>query len=314
MESPPDPDRELRKTVAPGSDPPKDSPSIFVQGFQFFLVPMALVVICVGVYLMATWMVYERKTIRQWVGEIKVGGGHARAHATLQLASELRAAAEEENPVPAEVVPDLVEILRDTQESEFDFRYYLIQCLGLLADDRGTETLTEVLREDKSLEIKAACLDALGAIGDPAALPVVLRMVKHESTTVRKYAVFNLAVILSETKADPELIVILRKTLEDSSTEVRWNAACSMALYLGDPSGLVILRKMLDRNYVEGIIGDDSQRENMARHAMTMACKGLIALRDRDSLGDLHRVGREDRDQEVRWAALSAESLIDKEP
>lgn len=279
---------------------------------------MMIVGVCVAVYLLAAWMVFDKKSISDLLVELKAsGGGHARAHVALQLAQELRRAKAHDTPVEPEVVPQLIDILESTPAKDFQTRWYIAHCLGHLADPRAVPGLVRVMESDDNPETIAACLNALGAISDSSAAPSVIRLLDHPSTIVRKYAVFNLGALAK--KPDPEspprypaAIEFLKEKLNDSSAEVRWNAACSLALFLHDRSGLRVLRQMLDRKYVEKTIGRDPQKNNLTRHAMKMSCASLWTLKDRESLDLLNRVGRKDPDYEVRKAALDAAREIAK--
>lgn len=316
-----DEDRELRKAVARGYEVPADSPSIFVRGVQFFLIPMVIVAACVGVYLLATWIVFERKSVQQIVSELRAAGGKARANLAIQLASEIRAAQKSRETIPPDVVRDLSDLFLTipTREPEgAQTRQFLANCLGLLGDPAGIDALVKVLEEDGNIFTKAACLDALGVLGEVDTVPVVRGYLDHESPVVRRYAVFNLASIAKKPDWEspprvPEVLPDLRRKLEDSSIDVRWNAAFAMAFFLHDASGRAVLVGMLDRAHLENAIGRDEERENLVRHAMIMACRGLLSLKDRAAVDTLNHVGRNDPDADVRMAALTAAREIAKD-
>jgi HEAT repeat protein len=105
----------------------------------------------------------------------------------------------------------------------------------------------------------------------------------------------------------PAAVPRLKVLLEDSATDVRWNAAIALA-ELGDPAGLPVLRSMLDRASLARIplAGDQAEA------AMVNAAKAIALLRDQGSLELLEKIAREDPNLRVRAAARAAGETVRK--
>ena len=291
------------------SSTPEESTPL-VRAGQLFVIPLAIVLACVGVYLLFSYLAGERGTPREWIEELKRGGTAARRQAAHNLAAELgrQAAAGRTDPTLFE---PMCEALRTLPADEDEIRWTLVMGLGLLRDPRAVPVLVEELRRRSDPAGKAACIEALGAMKAVDAAPELARLLDDESTVVRKYATFNLAAIAAparkgEAPAVPSAAPQVRRKLEDPRPEVQWNAATALAVFLGDPAGAAVLRRMLDRKYLEQVIAGDKQESALVAHAMMQACQAVAALRDVESGGILRRVADGDPDAGVRDAARGA--------
>lgn len=321
----------IRAAAVQAFRPPEEPVSRWVRASQLFLVPLAIVVVCAGIYLLATWMAFSHRTIPELIAELRASGGHARAHLALQLASELRTARDKGQALPGELVADIGKVLKEADPQTEDgaqTRQFLALCLGVTGDARGMPILEEAIESDSNPETKAACIDALGAIGDPLAARTLRPLLDHSSPIVRRYAVFNLASVSRRPKAGeepflPDMVPAIRGKLEDSAVDVRWNAACGLALFLRDDAGRELLHDMLDRKYVEERIGGESGhaathrlfgnqscREcmlgSLSGHVIRMAIASLWTLEDRGVLETLQKLSTTDPDFEVRKTAADA--------
>ena len=98
-----------------------------------------------------------------------------------------------------------------------------------------------------------------------------------------------------------EAVPRLRVLLEDSATDVRWNAAIALAS-LGDPSGLPVLHTMIDRTSLARL----SLTGDQVEAAMVNALKALALLRNPESLALIQRIAQNDPNLRVRDAARQA--------
>jgi HEAT repeat protein len=102
---------------------------------------------------------------------------------------------------------------------------------------------------------------------------------------------------LGRKEAIPRLLVLL----EDSVTDVRWNAAIALAS-LKDPSGLPVLHAMIDRTSLARL----SLTGDQAEAAMVNALKALALLGNPESLPLIQRIEKGDPNLRVRDAARRA--------
>jgi HEAT repeat protein len=302
-------DLELRKQIAAEAQvgPGADSGAV-VRAFQYFLVPLLIVAVCAVVWWGVSWMVANPRTAKEWLDDVQKGGPNVRPHAALQLVQALRRM---ERP-DTSLTPDVIALYQETlpkNDPEQVLRRTLLNCLGVLRDDRASELLLKVAGDrSEHMDIRAAAMDALGAVKDPGTLPALVKFLDDSDPVIRKYAAFNVASV-AEKAGDRAVIEPLRARLKDDAADVGWNAAFGLAYFLGDGSGTDTLKKMLDRKYLEGAIPkEDPNRDHLVARAMVMSCNAAAKLRDASFLPILHEIKQpsKERDQDVRFIANQA--------
>ena len=305
-------ERDLRKQIAEDAQVGAEA-SAGVRAFQFFLVPLGIIGVCIGVFWVLMQVVVDPRTPQDWLQDVRDGGPNVRPHAALKLVESLRRA---EAP-DRRLTPDLIELIRTTKTSRPDddvLRKTLIHCLGVLRDGRASETLLEIVRNTaEHLEVRTAAMDALGAIKDASTLPALAKMLDDADPVIRKYAAFNAGAVGSAA-GDTGVVGALRARLSDESADVGWNAAFALAYFLGDGSGTDTLKKMLDRGYLSSRIPDgDPNRDLLAARAMISACNAAAKLKDASFVPLLERLTdpAKERDQDVRFIARQAIQKIE---
>jgi HEAT repeat protein len=349
MDIRPESDLDLRKEIAADAAEPEEAPSIFVRAGQFFIVPLAIVTACVGVYVFFQYMVSEPNAPHDLIAKIRTGGAVTRKHTAHQLVQVVIDQARRDQLDPNLVDP-LLTLFKELPANEApadpvtlklvgegpSMRAVLARCLAIIGDPRAVGPILDALKEERNSETMAAYIDALGGIGAPEAADALINLLDHSSTVVRKYAAFNLAAVAAakpEKKkrgdkpaepdlsaaplppAVPEAVPHLQRKLKDPREEVRWNAALGLAIFLRDPAGKEIIQQMLDRADLERIIGSDKKEPNVAglvAHAMTQACHAVAALRDKSFGPALERMKDHDPNSDVRAAARMANETLAK--
>jgi HEAT repeat protein len=147
---------------------------------------------------------------------------------------------------------------------------------------------------------------ALGALGDAAAVPELVRVAAFEDAGIRKAAVHALGSL-----DHPEATTALRAALTDAVDDVRWNAALGLGRR-GDPAAVGVLLEMLDRERLSRlqVKAPDGRSERLPPEQLEAALlQGIAAaghLPDpalRAALASLHRA---DPSLKVREAARVA--------
>lgn len=299
-------DLELRKRIAEEAqtESATAAPAV-VRAFQFFLVPLMIVGVCVLGYAGLSYLMGGPRTAHEWLRDVEEGGPNTRSHAALQLAQTLR---RQETP-DAGLTPVVLRIYAATRPEEDDLRRYLVTCLGYLRDPRACPVLLEAVGTVKNMETRAACLDAIGTIKDPSTLPALVKLLDDPDAIIRKYAAFNLGAVAEKT-GDRSAVEPLKRKLNDPRPDVGWNAAFALAYFLRDSSGTDTLKKMLDRKYLEEAIGKDGNAAILSARAMFTACNGAARLKDTSFLPILEELSRNEPDGDVRHAAQKAVTEI----
>jgi hypothetical protein len=335
MDEPIDPDRELRKQIAESAAVDPGDGTIFTRAFQFFAVPLLIVGACVGIYLLVTYLVTERRGPTDWVNELRVSGPMGKKHAAAQLVAELRRQTAEQRRDPALAEPIIAlfkEIPPDEAQANPEggtVRQLLARCLGILGDKRATPVLLDALRTEQNVQTQAALIDSIGALKDPEAASDLIKLLDHPSSVVRKYATFTLGALAGPAKpGEPpvvqEAVQPLKERLKDSRPEVQWNAAFALAYFLRDPAGVSILKCMLDRTYVTEIVtasfkepggvGDTTAANASAliAHVLRRGCSAVEALGELSLVSSIHGLAKNDPDLGVRDAAMKVERTLQR--
>ncbi|HEX2905936.1 MAG TPA: HEAT repeat domain-containing protein [Phototrophicaceae bacterium] len=84
-----------------------------------------------------------------------------------------------------EHVDGLIEALGNEDE---EVRWSAVEALGFLKNRSATHDLAQLLLRDKSSDVCCAAAEALGSIGDPTAVPILLEATEHEDTAVSQAA------------------------------------------------------------------------------------------------------------------------------
>lgn len=153
----------------------------------------------------------------------EIGGSGAVSHLTGTLANE-------DSRVRKETVLALSKLGGDDaamlllgllDDSDAEVRARACSAVGLLKVEKALKPLMELLEKDSSEDIQVQCLQALGRIGDPGAVPLIERkalgrLFSRPSKDVRLAAYRALAGI-----GTPHAKALLLKATRDSDTDVR---------------------------------------------------------------------------------------------
>ena len=279
---------------------------------QFFLFPLVIIAVGVGVFVLFGVIAHEEKSPNAYLSQIRNGRGASvfdrrMWQAATELTNVIAVQAEElrNSPFATELLNVYINARPESIEDPIDLagamqlRRFLAMSLGHLGSADAVPALSEGLK-DPDTETQIWTLWSLGEIADSTSAPAVARSIESNDAGVRKMAVYVLGVL-----KNPAVTGDLRIALNDSSTDVRWNAAMSLAL-LGDASGSDMLMQLADRGYLaEFDLMSGEDRENVITNAIH--CLGLLKLaRAKDHLAML---SEDDPSLRVRDAALAALEL-----
>jgi HEAT repeat protein len=305
---------ETPPAATPGEERSTDLPEVKVGSLaeprqtvpflvlQFFIFPLAIVGVCVAVFVIFGLIAGEAKGARDFLAEVRTGGATRRWQAAFELSKVLQAGKDPALRDP-KFRTELLKLFREAKTDDPLVRRYLALCLGRLGDPAAVPVLLEALHDDGTEghpadpETRVYALWALGAIGDPAALPELRARARDEDAGLRKTAIHALGGI-----PGAEARATLLAGLEDGVEDVRWNAALALARR-GETAAVPVLLQMTDRAHLETVAGlTAEQREQAILEAVTSSA----GLPSPELLAALRQLRENDPSLKVREAARKA--------
>jgi HEAT repeat protein len=270
---------------------------------QFFLIPLAVVGIAVGVYVGFRSLLADDRKPQDYLQEIRFGGQTRRWPAAYELS---RLMADPNVRADKTLAPALLKAFQDSKDDP-QVRRYLALAIGRLdppLPPDAVAALTQALDEADS-ETRISVIWALGSSGDPAVVPRLLTLyaAPDADAGIRKMIVYALGALPGDAQ-----ITTLRTALNDSTADVRWNAAVALARH-GSHEGATVVKQMLDRPYVEQTVKrevrQDADQDPIA-DVMISGLRAAAALKDEGLKSTVTALSQQDKSMKVREAALEA--------
>ena len=274
---------------------PEQAPaSSWVLVSQFFIVPVAIIALCVGIFILFGLITGESRNARDYIEEVKAGKGSRRWQAAFELSKYLNY--RDNTKTDSRLTRDIIYALRNAKDDDPRVRQYLALALGKLHDSAAVEPLIESLG-DSDPNTRLYSVWALGELGDARALEPLIKMGEDTDPQIRKTVAYSLGMI-GDRRAAPHL----RAEVNDRSEDVRWNAALALAR-MRDASGLEVIHQMLDRKYLESL---PELKGHQISEAMINEASAVTILQDASARPLLEELRRNDKDLKVRAAAIDA--------
>ena len=258
---------------------------------------MAIVAVCVAVFVVFGLVASDGKGARDYVAEVRTGGVSRRWQAAFELSKVLQSgretAAKDER-----LVQEIVSLYDESGKDDPRVRRYLAVALGRVGDPRAVPSLLRTLATPEAdPETVIYSVWALGAIGDARAAPALVKLAASEDRGLRKAAVHALGSMPSlETRA------ALESALGDAADDVRWNAALSLARQ-GDAAAAPVLAEMMDRTRLARVQGITLEQID---EAVLQAVAATATVPGPQLLAALARLRESDPSLKVREAARQA--------
>jgi hypothetical protein len=268
---------------------------------QFFLIPLAVVGITVAVYVGFRSLLADDRKAQDYLAEVRTGGLDRRWPAAYELS---RLMADPKVRADRSLAPALVQAF---VESKGDARVqqYLALAIGRLDPPLPADAIAELKKtlDSRDGETRISAIWALGSSGDPSVVPTLEPLYQSPDAGVRKMTVYALGALPGDAQ-----LATLRAALDDSTADVRWNAAVALARK-GQHDGVPVLRQMLDRQYVEQTVKRevraDEDRDPIA-DVMISGLRAAATLKDDALKPSVTTLSQSDRSMKVRQAALEA--------
>jgi len=262
---------------------------------QFFLFPLIIIAICIGIFLLFGYLTYEQKSPQEYLNEVRTGSELCcRWQSAYELSNII--SSQKDKLRNTDFVNDLVKVYQGSHEGDPRVRRYLALTMGHLGDPRAVPALIDGLNDNDS-ENQMNNLLALGSIADKSATASVVQRLKSNDPAVRKMSAFVLSAI-----KDPAAIRDLQVALNDTNDEVRWYAAIALA-QVNDPSGSDVLMKLSDHKYVDQLQGFTAEQKSQL---LINAVKCLGLLKFQPAKDRILALSQTDPDLAVRDASLEA--------
>jgi HEAT repeat protein len=296
-------DKLVEREHAP-RNPLAAAPALAVQ---FFLIPMAVVALAVGVYVGFRSLLADSRTPQDYLREVQTGGSARRWPAAYELS---RLMADPKVRADKTLGPALVKAFQASKDDP-QVRRYLALALGRLDPPLPPDAIADLTHalDDPDGETRISVIWALGSSGDPAVVPRLVPLYSAQSSDagVRKMVVYALGALPGD-----EQIPTLQRALQDEVPDVRWNAAVALARK-GRHDGVPVIRQMLDRAYVEQTVKRDvrvDEDQDPIADVMISGLRAAAALKDDALKPSIAALSRGDRSLKVRDAALEALKVI----
>jgi len=289
----------METTKSPAQTPPPEDllevrkpTSLLIA--QFFLFPLVIIAICVGIFLLFGYLTYDQKTPQEYLSDIRTGSESRRWQSAFELSNVI--SSDKERLRNTDCVTDLTKGYEGSRTEDPRVRRFLALTMGHLGDKRAVPALLEGLN-DSEVENEIYTLWALGSIGDNSAVPVDLMRLQHQDAAVRKVAAYVLGAL-----KDPSAIHDLQVALNDVDHDVRWNAAMALA-QLNDAGGAGVLMTLLDHQYLDGLSDLTIEQKT---ELMVNAVKSLAMLKYDQAKEKIYVLSQNDPMLAVRDASIEA--------
>src|SRR5438046_6896398 len=116
---------------------------------QFFLFPLIIIAICIGIFLLFGYLTYEQKSAREYLNEVRTGSELCcRWQSAYELSNII--SSQKEKLRNGDFVNDLVKVYQGSRDGDPRVRRYLALTMGHLGDARAVPVLIEGLSDNDS--------------------------------------------------------------------------------------------------------------------------------------------------------------------
>lgn len=287
-------DSRTEVTETPEMDDPEGEPSPFRVAMGFFILPLFLVFIGIGVFLLFGVLAHETTHPSEYLQEIGGRGINEPWQAAFHLSQQLQY--DESLHGDAQFAGQVVAALERADDDDPRVRRFLAIALGRIGHEVAVPSLADLL-DDPDAEVRVNAMWALGSIGATDSAPRVAPLLTDDDPAVRTMAGYVLGVLAAPATADA-----LEVALNDPVPAVRWNAAVALGM-MGNPAAYELLGRMIDREYLATVPGVEPSQHGDTMLAALRALRELGADGMEDQLMHLRDA---DPDLRVREAARQA--------
>jgi hypothetical protein len=255
--------------VPRGSDPLPEKPGpidptnpLVKLALQFFVIPMAIVLVCITLVFVFRWLTFEKRDLSAYVSALHSATRPAaqKEHDALKILNyiqetkrwqsiydvteQLRFNREKFLAQNPEFTAKVSQVFQQASGSDRKMKQYLAQVLGLVGDRETLPVLIQALKDSDS-ELVIHSMVAMGRIQDPSAVPALIEQSEASDPGIRQTAIFVLGSF-----NEPRAVDRCAQSLYDPDLLVRWNAAFALGQQK-DPRSIEVLKSFLDSALIE---------------------------------------------------------------
>ena len=275
-------------------NPPEEKSKLGVIVHSFFIIPFLIAVFCVLIFAGVRILTKEPHTVYDYIEDIKVGSLSKRWQAAFELSKIL--VNKEKVPREEAFVREMIAAFQHAKHDDARIRQYLGLAMGRSEIKEFVRPIEDSLSTE-SEENLPSLIYALGLLKSWDTATSIHDFINHPDTRIRLLSVMALGNI-----QNPESVPFLRKALNDTEVNVRWDAAIALAKF-GDDSGYSVLRNLLDRDYLAQFPEVDSYEAN---EAIVVAIEASILLNHPQLNETIYQLSENDENIRVRRVALKA--------
>jgi HEAT repeat protein len=273
---------------------------------QFFLIPLTVVAVTVGVYVGFRSLLSDSRTAQDYLAEVQNGGTNRRWPAAYELS---RLMSDPKVRADRTLGPALVKAYEQSKDDDPRVRRYLALAIGRLDPPMSEDAVRELSKalDDPDAEARITAIWALGSSGDASVVPKIEPLFESSDPGIRKIVVYALGAL-----PGTDQVRTLETALQDSVADVRWNAAVALARK-GNHDGVPVLKQMLDRSYVEHAVTREASVESDQDPVSDVMISGLraaAALKEPALKPSVSTLSQSDASMKVRAAAIEALRVI----
>src|SRR5712672_1651676 len=183
-------DQLVEREIAP-RNPLVAAPALAVQ---FFLIPLAVVGITVGVYVGFRSLLADDRKPQDYIAEVRNGGSDRRWPAAYELS---RLMADPKVRADRTLAPALVKAFVAAKDDDPRVRQYLALAIGRLEPPLPAEAVAELTKmlDAADGESRVSAIWALGSSGDPSVVATLQPLAASPDKGIRKMAVYALGAL-----------------------------------------------------------------------------------------------------------------------
>ena len=281
------------QTTGPGNEPPlyaqESGLSLFLK---LFIVPAAIVLVALGIFLLGSLALHNPKSAEQYLRELKSDSTSRRWQSAFELSRLV--AQGEKIQFDAGLRDQLIQTFEESQKDDPRVREYLALVLGHLKERKAVPALSKAVH-DESVDVRVYSLWALGNIEDPSGGAAALEALSDPDLGVRRMAVGA----LSSLRYGPAKFA-LEKNLEDPAhPALRYDSALALARLKDDKAVPALLE-------MTGLKASGKPEDEIIQSAKLAAIEGYKELKDGRLKEQIQSLSKNDPDLKVREAALEA--------